>query len=1312
MVIFNESELEEYSILDDPDITLELVLLHPKFNDAYREYDYKLIDYLSQTQNILRMIEFIRRGPDLSKPPDNQYDLACQVEFLFQQDVSSVREAFLSNTSTLDALYSILEDDKASSRLSTLTLTCRIFLTVYQDTLFLQFLAIKPELVSTFLRLVDYDCVRDLFLSFFNIETSSAFALFQGLDKQRLIQRLLKRFLSEETKESSASTDQRIIIGHFLCQIMFVMRQRNQNDDGLTNQPTNPLLVPLERLVTDCSILMKRPFPAVFQEFTFYVSRAKVTNLGEQTIVQVVEAIVTLSSQNSELLPHFLNFLRHLFFTVVQLDIGVSVPSLPNHQTKGGDDFESKGISPRSIGLLHPILPYLKSYLHFEGSAYDAEDNASFSRSCLPLQPLGQVRIHVARFLCHLLFHCRGEDGAEIVERIAELDFVGDLTDLFFAFKWNSLMHATLNFFIQMVFRRGFNYSPIAPSTILNANINNDAPSSRNTSQNCNQQLEEDANSSYKSPNHLNPYAKIVHQVSLYMLLVKHKFLNRLLSAWNLDKSRKGQPGYRRPGYLGHLQEMAVHLSSYLLPDEFDSLGISVRDYDMAIVEDEDRHWQMLQDRRQRQRGEKRRQLENGGKKVRPFAIDELSSDEEDESSKPQVLLRKQLLSDLPPQSCIEFGEFVSGELRQTVSASNVEHLRDLKFTLVSAPNPSRFILTDSALSIEAATEAYNKYKNEPLVRAFNEVFGRDESEFDSRVNHMEERVENMFQDLCTSLVLPEDTDLVTALKLGCGAPLFDQISSTVIRAPDGVEVGDVSAGFPLEFIEDNLEDDFNLTSTRIRNSSPITLHDSKNLHEKEYDSLEQLNREFFSRSRDSLFNIFEEAHREVMLECDDDSLPVSSTASENSEFMEMDFFQPALSLSPVERLRGSSPTLDEGDTERERTDLVRELEKRLSLIPMPTKSDGRPTMSIGRSKRFHQLTDTQSDPSSPLDDQWAPPTSRSLGLLSSPDLPDSDSLVLPRLNSNTFQPRESLPRPIQPTMRSHRLLRTSKNGGTDSNGVSNPFQDPGRRKRLVIPLDFEDGELSIVSADQRLPSQTVDVDAEWTAIDLKRHLSRVYPGKPPVDSQKLIFAGRILTDDSKLRAIIGQEPISKTVHLVLSPSVANQAKAAVAAQDPSGFTPEQMEQLKQQYLQYLIDYHKNDNGIVSNDQNEQEEFDNGDEVINVEVDLGEDFQIPENGFQRVARALGMVDGGGAPQEQGNDVGAAEQVDLFDLAYAVFRISILIAVCFTYASWQRIALVTAVGLIFYWSEEEDGEFLFRLFEHLYAVCFMIENEQP
>ncbi|VDO04790.1 unnamed protein product [Rodentolepis nana] len=840
---------------------------------------------------------------------------------------------------------------------------------------------------------------------------------------------------------------------------------------------------------------------------------------SEQTIVQVVEAIVTLSSQNSEMLPHFLNFLRHLFFTVVELDIGVSVPTLPNHQTRESNDFESKGISPRSIGLLHPILPYLKSYLHFEGSTYDAEDNASFSRTRLPLQPLGQVRIHVARFLCHLLFHCRGEDGAEIVERIGELDFIGDLTmpstppseadliriqktfpvlarkrlistkchvvvfhcDLFFAFKWNSLMHATLHFFTRMILRRGFNYSPIAPSTFLNAGVNNNNASlSANSGQSCNerqqQQVDDGAGaaSPYKSPNHLNPYAKIVHQsdvlalsmgqVIVVQLNPRSKFIPDIASYGNVSCSIRfrGRPGYRRPGYLGHLQEIAVQLSSYLLPDEFDYLGISVRDYDMAIVEDEDHHWQVLQDRRQRRRSEKIRQMESGGKVIRGFSVDELLSDEEEERLLPRVVLRMQLLKDLPTQDFANFVEFVSGELRQVVSVSNVEHLRDLKSALVSAPNPSRFILTDSTPSIEAATEAYEKYKNEPLVRTFSEVFGRDEKDFDPLVKCVEDRVESMFQGLFATLVLPEDTR---------GAPLFNQIANTVIRAPDGVEVGDASAGFPLEFVEgtfkegdDNDDDDANPNLSPIRHTSPITLQDSDNLHEeKQRERLEELERNFFSRSRESLLNVFEEAHLEVLMECDEDSQPPSSSDSENSEPMEIDFFQPALSLSPMERSRESSgSTLDEGDGERGRGDLVREMEDRLSLIPKPTKSDGRPTMSVGRSKRFHHLTGPRSDSFSPPDDRWSPPTSRSLGVLNSPDLPDSDSLILPRFNSvNTLQTRESLPRPIQPTMRSHRLARSSsKTGDSNPNRVSNALQDSGRRKRLVTPLDFEDGEV------------------------------------------------------------------------------------------------------------------------------------------------------------------------------------------------------------------------------------------------------------
>ncbi|KAM7542965.1 hypothetical protein Aperf_G00000019148 [Anoplocephala perfoliata] len=226
--------------------------------------------------------------------------------------------------------------------------------------------------------------------------------------------------------------------------------------------------------------------------------------------------------------------------------------------------------------------------------------------------------------------------------------------------------------------------------------------------------------------------------------------------------------------------------------------------------------------------------------------------------------------------------------------------------------------------------------------------------------------------------------------------------------------------------------------------------------------------------------------------------------------------------------------------------------------------------------------------------------------------------------------------------------------------------------------------QLYIVSADQRLPSQTVEVEAKWTAIDLKRHLSKVYPGEPPIDSQKLIFAGRILSDNSKLKDVIGREPISRTVHLVLSPSVANQVKAAVAAQGPSCYSPKELEVLKQQYLKYLNDYYRSEGGVVSNAPGINE-YDGENEVINMEIDLDEDLGADEESiFQRLAGAFGFRGNRNAPAPQIDDLGGEEQIDLFDLAYAFFRISILIAICVTYASWQRIALVTVVGLIFYW----------------------------
>lgn len=157
-----------------------------------------------------------------------------------------------------------------------------------------------------------------------------------------------------------------------------------------------------------------------------------------------------------------------------------------------------------------------------------------------------------------------------------------------------------------------------------------------------------------------------------------------------------------------------------------------------------------------------------------------------------------------------------------------------------------------------------------------------------------------------------------------------------MIRAPDGVEVGDAKAGFPVELFEVNLEGDFDSTSIRIRHSSPVTLREANSRSGLDDDdgkdgALEQLKKNFFSRTKESLLNLFEEAHKEVMMECDDDNafLPSSSNVSEKLDVIEIDFFQPA--LSPPELTRGNSDSpLNEADLEKERSSLVQELENRL----------------------------------------------------------------------------------------------------------------------------------------------------------------------------------------------------------------------------------------------------------------------------------------------------------------------------------------------------------------------------------------------
>ncbi|XP_069570383.1 homocysteine-responsive endoplasmic reticulum-resident ubiquitin-like domain member 1 protein [Brachyistius frenatus] len=85
---------------------------------------------------------------------------------------------------------------------------------------------------------------------------------------------------------------------------------------------------------------------------------------------------------------------------------------------------------------------------------------------------------------------------------------------------------------------------------------------------------------------------------------------------------------------------------------------------------------------------------------------------------------------------------------------------------------------------------------------------------------------------------------------------------------------------------------------------------------------------------------------------------------------------------------------------------------------------------------------------------------------------------------------------------------------------------------------DSQQRTMSLVlkTPNQAEEDQTVEgVGLRWTVKDLKTHLSTVYPTKPAVSDQRLIYAGKLLPDHLYIKDLFRQTDIVPTLHLVCS---------------------------------------------------------------------------------------------------------------------------------------------------------------------------------
>ncbi|CAK1589822.1 unnamed protein product [Parnassius mnemosyne] len=79
---------------------------------------------------------------------------------------------------------------------------------------------------------------------------------------------------------------------------------------------------------------------------------------------------------------------------------------------------------------------------------------------------------------------------------------------------------------------------------------------------------------------------------------------------------------------------------------------------------------------------------------------------------------------------------------------------------------------------------------------------------------------------------------------------------------------------------------------------------------------------------------------------------------------------------------------------------------------------------------------------------------------------------------------------------------------------------------------------LIVKAPNQQIEDQNIECQSSWTILQLKGHLSEVYPSKPSTDEQKIIYSGQLLDDNTILKDVLRtyESQILHTMHLVCTP--------------------------------------------------------------------------------------------------------------------------------------------------------------------------------
>ncbi|XP_076040468.1 phosphatase 6 regulatory subunit 1-like protein fmt isoform X3 [Oratosquilla oratoria] len=458
------------TLLQKEDVTLRELMDEEEILQECKAQNKKLLEYLSQPEVMEELVTLVVTEPAPDTELKTRFKYANLAAEILTSDVPVVISSLVSNKCLLDKLYGLLEREKPLNPLLASFFSKVLGMLVqrrseqnwysYQFTCFqvLDFLKSKGDFVKLMVHHLGTSAIMDLLMKLISSveEDEIRLNVHKWLGECNLVEHLVEMLAPNKDSEEHASADT------LLCEIINNARESFTDSSAQRN--------PLEDSVNNLLDLLLHE------------------ERNESTVKHVINILLNLL--NSKSAPQ-----KPGQQQTQQTDHCGSLESSDSDGSDRQSSIVARTIADR-LPELHDILlnPPKKGLLL---TAYGTE-----------VEPLGSMRLQVVTLIAALV----ASNDATVHDKLAELNTVDHLLDLFFKFTLNNFLHTQVEQALIALLTQ-------APPSVL-------------------------------------PGVEPQHKL-LVLLLTQSGIIQRLLSAYEESEKEKDSKGHNLRGYMGHLRNIA-----------------------------------------------------------------------------------------------------------------------------------------------------------------------------------------------------------------------------------------------------------------------------------------------------------------------------------------------------------------------------------------------------------------------------------------------------------------------------------------------------------------------------------------------------------------------------------------------------------------------------------------------------------------------------------------------------------------------------------------------------------------------------------